>query len=123
MQRKGGEREYKSEQEFIDDTNEHFGTFKRIDSDEQYITMFIPHQDLDMKVYNPYTVSDDRHVVIISWKSEGDESVEGRLKEYANSLLGKQWRICKWPKAEGRVEIGDLKLKNTHHRCMLIWYM
>ena len=38
------------------------------------------------------------------------------------NLSDVQWDICKWPHAEGTVNIGSLQLKKTHHRCMTIWY-
>lgn len=123
----GEVRNYESEQEFIDDTEETYGTFHRIDSDERLITMFIPHQNLDMLVYNPFIASGadrDRRFVIISWKSASvDEGIEERLREYAESLIVIDWRICRWPRAEGGVRIGDLRLKNTHHRLLMIRYM
>lgn len=117
--------EYESEQKFIDDTKQHFGTFHQIDSEEQFIREFIPHQDLDMLVYKPFIARNadgDRRVVIISWKMEADADIEKRLQEYARNLPVIKWFICKWPRAEGGVRIGDLKLKNTHHRFLVIWY-
>lgn len=119
-------RKYESQQEFIDDIEKEFGTFDEIDSNEQFITLFIPHRELDMMVYNPFIAKNadgDCRVVIISWKSDGDASIEEKLKDYARSLLVKEWFICKWPRAEGGVRIGDLILRNTHHRVLMIRYI
>ena len=113
---------FDNENEFIEATVEHFGFFHEIETDEWKIRKFIPVRDLDVMVYGPFTVSDERHIVLISWKMEGDVAVEERLREYADNLVGPQWSICKWPRAEGGVNIDHFELKNTHHRCMMIWY-
>ena len=115
-------RNFANENEFIESTVEHFGSFHKIETDERKILRFIPKRDLDVMEYGPFTVSDGRHIFLMSWKQEGDVAVEGRLREYAENLLGPQWCICKWPRGEGGLKIDDFQLKNTHHRCMIIWY-
>ena len=111
-----------SEADFIELTEIHHGTFTPIEPSEKVIKTFIPSKDLDIMMYGPYITRDKLRLLVISWKSEGDASVIERLTAYANNLRGVQWAICKWPRAEGTVNIGSLQLKNTHHRCMTIWY-
>lgn len=117
-------REYESQQEFMEDIETEFGTFLETDENEQRITLFIPRLEHEMMVYNPFIARNgDWRVVIISWKSDGDASIEEKLKVYARSLLVKKWFICKWPRAEGCVRIGSLILRNTHHRVLMIRYI
>ena len=111
-----------SEAEFIELTRIHHGTFAPIKPSEEVIKMFIPSRGLDIMMYGPYITRDNLRLLVISWKSEGDASVTERLTAYAGNLQGVQWAICKWPRAEGNVNIGSLQLKKTHHRCMTIWY-
>ena len=111
-----------SEKDFIELMKTHHGTFTPIEPSEEVIKMFIPSRGLDIMMYGPYITRDKLCLLVISWKNEGDASVIERLTAYADNLTGVQWGIYKWPRTEGNVNIGSLQLKNTHHRCMTIWY-
>lgn len=116
------EKDFENEGKFLAETVGQFGTLKRLGNEFAFIKLLLPVKGLDVMVYGPFEASDGRHIVFASWKKEGDATVEERLKTYAENLLGPHYFIARWPKAEGNVTIGDLKLKNTHHRVLVIWY-
>ena len=107
-----------TEEEFIFEARKRFGEFRRAEGKE---FLLLPTRDLDARVYPAFKAKNDLRFLVISWKTFRDKEVEERLMSYAKNTYG-IFYLYRWSGGRGNVKIGDLELKTTHNRVMIITY-
>jgi hypothetical protein len=121
--------EFEEEHQFNEWLYNKFGSLRIVPESERNAICLLPMRDLDAKVYGPFKditatkPHDEVNIMFISWKNSSEESeIKETLFSYKRKCLGMCSHFFEWPEARGNVEFGDLTLKQSHHRVLLIYY-